>query len=285
MTNPGTQSSTSGTAVSLQIAATDSQSGATLTFSATGLPAGLSISSSGKITGTPTTACACSVTVTATDGSSYHGSTSFTWNVTNTVTVANPGTQSSVTNTAISTLNNSASDSSSTATISSWSATGLPAGLTINGTSGAITGTPTTPGSNSVTIKATDSAGYSGTASFTWTINNTVAVTNPGTQSSASGTAISPLQIAATDSQSGATLTFSATGLPAGSVHLLQRQDHRHPDHGLRLLGDGHRHRRIRLPRLDKLHLERDQHHQRDQPGQPDQPVGHGHQPADRLGQ
>src|SRR5580693_4289008 len=46
VTNPGTQSWTNGTAASLQIAASDSASGQTLTYSATGLPAGLSINSS-----------------------------------------------------------------------------------------------------------------------------------------------------------------------------------------------------------------------------------------------
>ena len=50
--NPGNQTSTVGTAVSLQISGSDSASGQTLTYTATGLPAGLSISSSGRITGT-----------------------------------------------------------------------------------------------------------------------------------------------------------------------------------------------------------------------------------------
>ena len=44
---------------------------------------------------------------------------------------------------------------------------------------------------------------------------NTVTVTNPGSQSSTVGTAAS-LQVHATDSASGQTLTYSATGLPAG---------------------------------------------------------------------
>ncbi|WP_344663327.1 putative Ig domain-containing protein, partial [Catenulispora subtropica] len=43
----------------------------------------------------------------------------------------------------------------------------------------------------------------------------TVSVTNPGNQSSTVGTAISTLQMSATDS-SGKSLTYSATGLPAG---------------------------------------------------------------------
>ncbi|MDF3298761.1 putative Ig domain-containing protein [Streptomyces tropicalis] len=82
--NPGNQTSTVGTAVSLQMSGSDSASGQTLTYSATGLPAGLSISSSGKITGTPTTAGTSSVTVTAKDTTGASGSTSFTWTVSNT---------------------------------------------------------------------------------------------------------------------------------------------------------------------------------------------------------
>ena len=82
VTNPGNQTGTVGTAVSLQIHASDSGSGQTLTYSATGLPAGLSINSStGLISGTPTTAGTSSVTVTATDTTGAHGSASFTWTI------------------------------------------------------------------------------------------------------------------------------------------------------------------------------------------------------------
>jgi subtilase family serine protease len=80
VTNPGSQTGTVGTAASLQIKATDSASGQTLTYSATGLPAGLSISSTtGLISGTPTTAGSSSVTVTAKDTTGATGSASFTW--------------------------------------------------------------------------------------------------------------------------------------------------------------------------------------------------------------
>jgi subtilase family serine protease len=82
VTNPGSQTGTVGTAVSLQIKATDSASGQTLTYSATGLPAGLAISSStGLITGTPTTAATYSVTVTAKDTTGASGSAAFTWTI------------------------------------------------------------------------------------------------------------------------------------------------------------------------------------------------------------
>ena len=173
VTNPGSQSTKSGTAVSLQISASDSASGQTLTYSATGLPTGLSISTSGLISGTPTTAGSYSVTVTAKDSTGASGSASFTWTITsatgNTETDTNPGSQTGTVGTGVS-LQISASDSASGQTLT-YSATGLPTGLSIS-TGGLISGTPTTAGSFSVTVTAKDSTGASGSASFTWTINS-----------------------------------------------------------------------------------------------------------------
>src|SRR6266446_4219730 len=51
----------------------------------------------------------------------------------------------------------------------SFNATGLPAGLTVNTTSGLISGTPTTAGTYSVTISATNGGG-TGNATLTLTI-------------------------------------------------------------------------------------------------------------------
>jgi hypothetical protein len=174
VTNPGSQAGTVGTAASLQIAATDSASGQTLTYSATGLPAGLSIgSTTGLISGTPTTAGSSSVTVTAKDTTGASGSASFTWTInpkaTNTVTVTNPGSQAGTVGTAAS-LQIAATDSASGQTLT-YSATGLPAGLSISSTTGLISGTPTTAATSSVTVTATDTTGASGSATFSWTIS------------------------------------------------------------------------------------------------------------------
>ena len=220
VTNPGSQTSTVGTAVSLQLSATDSQSGQSFTWTASGLPAGLSISTGGLISGTPTTAGTPSVTVTARDTTQASGSATFTWTVNpqagNTITVANPGSQTSTVGTAVS-LQMSATDSQGGQTLT-WGASGLPAGLTIT-SSGLISGTPTTAVTASVTVTATDGTGAHGSATFTWTVNpqagNTITVSNPGSQTSTVGTAVS-LQMSATDSQSGQTLTWGASGLPAG---------------------------------------------------------------------
>jgi O-glycosyl hydrolase len=82
VTNPGNQTGTVGTAISgLQIQGTDSASGQTLTYTASGLPAGLSISSSGLITGTPSSGGTFSPVVTAMDTTGASGSTSFTWTI------------------------------------------------------------------------------------------------------------------------------------------------------------------------------------------------------------
>ncbi|PYC80855.1 hypothetical protein C7C46_11965 [Streptomyces tateyamensis] len=79
--SPGNQSTTTGGSVSLQISASDSASGQTLTYSATGLPTGLSISTSGLISGTASTAGPYNVTVTAKDPTGATGSTTFSWTV------------------------------------------------------------------------------------------------------------------------------------------------------------------------------------------------------------
>ncbi|HJP76433.1 MAG TPA: glycoside hydrolase family 48 protein [Pseudonocardiaceae bacterium] len=170
VTNPGSQTSAVGTAASLQIAAT----GPTLAYSATDLPLGLSINSStGAITGTPSAAGSYTTTVTVSDGSSA-SSVNFSWTVGsgstgNTVKVTNPGNQTGATGTAVS-LQVQATDSAAGATLT-YSATGLPAGLSIGSSTGLISGTPTTAATSSVTVTATDGTGAKGAASFTWTVS------------------------------------------------------------------------------------------------------------------
>jgi hypothetical protein len=203
--------------VNLQIVATDGDNDP-LTYSAAGLPAGLSIgSSTGLITGTPTTAEATSVTVTADDGRGGQGGATFSWTVTAAnvaPVVTNPGGQSGTVGVAVN-LQIAATDGNNDPL--TYSATGLPAGLSINPSTGLITSTPTTAETTSVTVTADDGRGGQGTATFNWTINPANAspvVTNPGNQSSRIGVALS-LSIVATDAN-GDTLTYSATGLPAG---------------------------------------------------------------------
>jgi beta-glucosidase len=79
--NPHGMSSPAHRAVALPVTAKAS-AGGTLTFTATGLPAGLSISPSGVISGTATTAGSSTVSVTASDGHGAADTASFVWTVT-----------------------------------------------------------------------------------------------------------------------------------------------------------------------------------------------------------
>jgi hypothetical protein len=179
--SPGAQTTPVGGTVYYQTQGEDTCTG-TLSYSASGLPAGLSINSTtGVISGTATTAGSYSVTVTGTDSTGPSGSATYTWNVgstSNTVTVTNPGSQTGTVGTAAS-LQISATDSASGQTLT-YSASGLPAGLSINSGTGLISGTPTTAGTSTVTVTATDSTGASNSASFSWTIS--AAATGCGAQ-------------------------------------------------------------------------------------------------------
>jgi hypothetical protein len=177
VTNPGAQTGTVGVAITpLQVVATDGN-GDALNYGASGLPAGLGINAStGLITGTPTTAGTSSVTVTANDGRGGTGSAAFSWTINAAPppanvppVVTNPGLQTGTVGEAVVPLQIVATDDNGDAL--SYSATGLPAGLGINGTTGLITGTPTTAGTSSVTVTADDGRGGTASAAFQWTIN------------------------------------------------------------------------------------------------------------------
>ncbi|GAA4576876.1 hypothetical protein GCM10023100_48820 [Actinocorallia cavernae] len=110
----------------------------------------------------------------------------------NTVSVTNPGSQSTTTGSSVS-LSVKASDSAGAAL--TYSASGLPTGLSINSSTGVISGTASTAGTYQVTVTATDSTGATGSASFTWTVStsggggctSSQLLSNPGFESGNTG--------------------------------------------------------------------------------------------------
>ncbi|WP_033824255.1 putative Ig domain-containing protein [Kitasatospora sp. MBT63] len=96
------------------------------------------------------------------------GTGSGTGTGTGSVTLADPGARTGTVGTATG-LQLSATDTAG-GTLT-YSATGLPPGLSVNPATGLIGGTPTTAGSYQVTAGAADSTGPSASAAFTWTIN------------------------------------------------------------------------------------------------------------------
>src|ERR1700722_14496244 len=130
------------------------------------------------------------------------------------ISLTNPGTQSSTEGGTVS-LSLSASDATS-GTLT-YGAAGLPAGLQINSSTGAITGTvalgAAVSGPYQTLVTVTDGT-YTNSTQFTWNVSSPVALTNPGTQTNTEGDTVS-LSLSATDSTSG-TLSYSAVGLPTG---------------------------------------------------------------------
>ncbi|MCP2246072.1 S8 family peptidase [Lentzea aerocolonigenes] len=120
------------------------------------------------------------------------------------VGVTNPGAQTTALN---GTANLQLTASGGTAPYT-WSATGLPTGLSIGSSNGLVTGTATTAGTYNVTVTATASAGGSGSTSFTWTVGSA----SCGKQTNDTDVAIPDVStVSSSITVSGCTGTASAT--------------------------------------------------------------------------
>ena len=204
--------------MSLAIQANDAD-GDTLNYAASGLPAGLSINSSGVISGTPSTAGNYTVTVTVDDGEDSV-STSFSWTIMapapppNTApTLSSPGPQVTEVWQDVA-LTITASDANGDPL--NYSASGLPTGLSINSSTGVVSGAPSATGNHTVTVTVDDGRD-SVSASFSWIVsvsNTPPTLGTPLAQSNDIGDSIS-FTMQASDAD-GDSLSFTASGLPAG---------------------------------------------------------------------
>ena len=189
------------------------------TWTATGLPPGMTIDASGVISGTPTvfTGQPYNVQVTVTD------TLSSTANKTYQLTV-NKAPDLVITGPAFLPAGRVSTAYPATAIIGKggtgvyrWKATGLPAGLTIGLETGIISGTPTTNSASpyTVVVTVTDEEGLAASRTYALTIDGQLTVAGPATLPAAMvNTAYTPTYV----TSSGGTVpyTWAATGLPAG---------------------------------------------------------------------
>ena len=147
--------------------------GGPYTFTASGLPSGLSISTGGIISGTPTVSGTFSYTVTITDGEGNTGTLNCSLTVNPPLQVTCQAVNVGDVGVPFNSGPMKVTGGTRPYTFSIGSGT-LPAGLTLNTSTGAVIGTPTAPGTFSV--KVTDANGAVGT-SCTITINPALSVT------------------------------------------------------------------------------------------------------------
>jgi hypothetical protein len=189
VTNPAVASGPVGVAFSQTFTQTGGLG--TTTFSTTStLPAGLTLSSAGALAGTPTQGGVFPITVTATDANACTGSSLYTLTIAcptialspTTLPGGTPGTPFSQTVTA-----SGGSGSYSYAVTAGTQ----PPGLSLSGT-GTLSGTPTTGGTYSFTVTATDGSLCAGSRVYSVTIASpaTVASVNPASGPTAGGQSV-----------------------------------------------------------------------------------------------
>jgi hypothetical protein len=186
----------------------------TWSVSSGALPPGLSLNTStGAITGTPTTVGLAAFTVQAADTLGINATQALTIEIydhpeitTNSlapVTVGQPVTTSAV--------------AMHGTTPYAWAVTSgaLPAGVSLNPSTGALTGTPTAAGEASFTVQVTDAHSLTDSQALTWTVNPAPEVTTTSLPATTAGAAYSQT-LAATGGTGALTWSISAGALPGG---------------------------------------------------------------------
>ena len=197
------------TAYNMQLTATGG-SGLSWSVSSGSLPAGLTLNpSTGQISGTPTQTGDSTFQVKVTDGSGSRSDVqTYTLSVVEKLQVAGQVPVGEV-GVAYSFKPNATGGRPPY----KWSATGLPAGLTLDAATGAIAGTPTTPGAAAVKLTATDSLGLTTTLSANLPVVSKLAVAKKALSVAKTGRAYAA-RLAVTGGVR--PLTWKASGAPTG---------------------------------------------------------------------
>jgi hypothetical protein len=200
------------TGVSYSQSITSGGGRAPVTFSATGtLPTGVTLSSGGLLSGTPTAANTFNFSVTATDADLRTATQAYAVIIADPLTI----TTASLPNGTVGSSYNQTVLTSGGRSPVTFSATGLPTGLSIGATTGAITGTPGAAGPFTVNITATDADNRTATKSIPLTIVNALIVDPSSIPNGTAGTAYS-VTFTSPNASGAVTWAIVAGALPGG---------------------------------------------------------------------
>lgn len=175
------------------------------------LPAGLSLSSAGVLSGTPTAAGTFNLAVTATDAASNTTSVTFALTVEATLAVSSTTLKSGTVNVAYSQALTATGGSGSGYT---WTVTAGASSLaTLNlslSSAGTLSGTPTTTGTASFTVQVADTQSHTATANLSVSIYNVLTITTTTLPATDAGVAYSQTLNAGGGTGSG--YTWATTG-------------------------------------------------------------------------
>jgi type II secretory pathway pseudopilin PulG len=196
-----------GVAASAQLEATGGQ--LPNTWTSTTNPAGMTLTPAGVLSGTPTTLGTYTSQVKVTDKLGRADIETVQFIVLNPPTLAQPAAaKNHVGETVSQTLTTTGGQSPYT-----YAATGLPAGLTLNTSTGVISGTVTTLGTYTVSATSTDASGGTSTKTWTHTVYPVLTIATIPDQSINLGQTFTATAIGSGGDNA---FTYSATGMPVG---------------------------------------------------------------------
>ncbi|MSN27333.1 MAG: DUF1566 domain-containing protein [Geobacter sp.] len=207
-------SGTIGTVYSQTLAATGGTTPYTWTKTTGSLPTGLTLSTAGVISGTPTTAATSSFTVQVKDKSAKTATKSLSITVNAGVLAIST---TALADGYLTTAYSQTLSASGGKTAYTWSITAgtLPAGLTLAASTGVISGTPSATGTSSITVQVKDSNNAIATKALTVTVYALPAITTPSLPAGTIGVAYSQT-LTATGGKTPNTWAVSSGTLPAG---------------------------------------------------------------------